>query len=776
MRSLAIILFIVSFAVVSYCQENFITSKGAADVGACSIESPSSDYCGFDQISPAVWVKNYGSVLVDSFKVMYRLDFFAPEIIHVQEEIPVGDSVLVVFDDVQANSGDHAIQFSAYFPNGMDDENESNNSVSKSFAFSNGKQYIIELMTDNYPSETSWSLVNEDAQLIIANGELEEGVLHQTVVCLATGCYIFSIVDSFGDGICAGYGDGYYSIINAETKEVLSTACDFGEGTTFEFCVGVDEGVPIANFSHGEVDVCLGEVSFYDNSFCNPEATEWLWDFGDGNTSVEQNPTHSYAFGGMYNVSLQVTNVNGTNTLSIPNFVEVVRLDPPVIDNEYFCEEGETVVFHAPDGYGDFNWFVNKENENPDLIYDSYTLENLISDSIIYYQYIYEAESQYVGLSDNSGEGGYFGFSIDRAVYFDAYTEITIKTANVYASGVGDRVFTLENSSGVVLDTKTINVSAGQSTIELDFHVSAGADYELHVNSANNLSYTGDYEGPNVGYPFTIPDLISFTGNNYSESFWYFFYNIEVVEGSGGSCPSDISPISAILDVPELSLGNDTTICKGNEVELIAENGFVSYLWNNDSNDQSITVSLPGIYSVSVTNEHSCTAASSVIVQNYEDLSYSVTVENCFSDNDGSVSIDIIDGEEPVDVLWSNGITEMNIISLMPGAYYFTLTDANGCVYNDSVMVENYSGVYRESENDNMLSIFPNPVSEILSIQSGQIGLKDFKIFDTQGRLIREDTFVDTNVSVDVSGFSRGVYFIELQDGNKKELFKIFKQ
>jgi len=776
MRSLAIILFIVSLAVVSYCQENFVTSKGAADVGACSIESPSSDYCGFDQISPAVWVKNYGSVFVDSFKVMYRLDFFAPEIMHVQEEIPVGDSVLVVFDDVQANSGDHAIQFSAYFPNGMDDENESNNSLSKSFVFSNGKQYIIELQTDDFPAETSWSLVNDDAQIIIANGELEGGTLHQTVVCLATGCYIFSIVDSFGDGICAGYGDGYYSIIDAETKEVLSTACDFGEGTTFEFCVGVDEGVPIANFSHGEVDVCLGEVSFYDNSLCNPEATEWLWDFGDGNTSVEQNPTHSYAFGGMYNVSLQVTNVNGTNTLSIPNYVEITRLDPPEMENQYFCEEGETVVFHAPDGYTDFYWFINQEDENPDLIYDSYTLENLNSDSTIYYQYIYEAESQYVGLSDNSGEGGYFGFSIDRAVYFDAYTEITIKTAIVYASGEEDRVFTLENSSGVVLDTKTINVSAGQSTIELDFHVSAGTGYELHVNSANNLSYTGDYDGPNVGYPFTIPDLISFTGNNYSDSFWYFFYNIEVVEGSGSSCPSDISPISAILDVPELSVGNDTTICKGNEVELIAGNGFVSYLWNNDSNDESITVIMPGTYSVSVTNEHSCTAESSVIVENYEDLSYSVTAEPYFSDNYGSAIINIIDGEDPVNVLWSNDMTDMNILSLMPGTYFFTLTDANGCIYNDSVVVEDFSGVYPEIGKDNMFYVFPNPVSEILFIQSEQNGLTEFKIFDTQGRMIREDSIVDTNVSVDVSEWSREVYFVELQNDNRKELFKVIRQ
>lgn len=36
--------------------------------------------------------------------------------------------------------------------------------------------------------------------------------------------------------------------------------------------------------------------------------TSWLWDFGDGTTSTEQNPCHIYDSEGTYNVSLTVTN------------------------------------------------------------------------------------------------------------------------------------------------------------------------------------------------------------------------------------------------------------------------------------------------------------------------------------------------------------------------------------------------------------------------------------------------------------------------------------
>lgn len=43
-------------------------------------------------------------------------------------------------------------------------------------------------------------------------------------------------------------------------------------------------------------------VSFHDTSTGNPE--RWLWQFGDGSTSTEQNPVHTYTINGVYSVSL----------------------------------------------------------------------------------------------------------------------------------------------------------------------------------------------------------------------------------------------------------------------------------------------------------------------------------------------------------------------------------------------------------------------------------------------------------------------------------------
>jgi Zn-dependent metalloprotease len=61
-------------------------------------------------------------------------------------------------------------------------------------------------------------------------------------------------------------------------------------------------------------------VSFTDLS---QDAVSWDWNFGDGNTSIQQNPNHTYATAGIYYVSLTCTNSCGTNqyfdTLNIMN-------------------------------------------------------------------------------------------------------------------------------------------------------------------------------------------------------------------------------------------------------------------------------------------------------------------------------------------------------------------------------------------------------------------------------------------------------------------------
>lgn len=68
--------------------------------------------------------------------------------------------------------------------------------------------------------------------------------------------------------------------------------------------------VPEADFSYTAPAL---EATFTDLSKNMPES--WEWDFGDGNTSTDQNPVYEYPFSGTYNVQLIATNALGSNTV-----------------------------------------------------------------------------------------------------------------------------------------------------------------------------------------------------------------------------------------------------------------------------------------------------------------------------------------------------------------------------------------------------------------------------------------------------------------------------
>ena len=82
------------------------------------------------------------------------------------------------------------------------------------------------------------------------------------------------------------------------------------------------------DFTNTPLDRCKGPfpVSFTNNS-TGPGTLTYLWNFGDGNTSTQQNPSHSYSNTGNYTVSLAVTSSNGcTDTLRRPNWISILNI------------------------------------------------------------------------------------------------------------------------------------------------------------------------------------------------------------------------------------------------------------------------------------------------------------------------------------------------------------------------------------------------------------------------------------------------------------------
>ncbi|WP_400190360.1 GEVED domain-containing protein [Hymenobacter sp. B81] len=87
----------------------------------------------------------------------------------------------------------------------------------------------------------------------------------------------------------------------------------FGQAEDYTVTVLPNTQPPVANFTSNYTSTCSNPVQFTDQSLNAP--TSWEWDFGDGATSTQQNPVHTYTASGVYNVSLTARNAFGPNTV-----------------------------------------------------------------------------------------------------------------------------------------------------------------------------------------------------------------------------------------------------------------------------------------------------------------------------------------------------------------------------------------------------------------------------------------------------------------------------
>ncbi len=129
----------------------------------------------------------------------------------------------------------------------------------------------IEIMTDDYGSETSWEVTNADTGDVICEGPAtayESNTLYTEECCVdPAGCYNFTIFDSFGDGICCSYGEGYYNVYYDST--LVGSGGEFGTDESILF-IGDGCGDPTGACC---VDgVCVGTIT---EAECDAQGGEW---------------------------------------------------------------------------------------------------------------------------------------------------------------------------------------------------------------------------------------------------------------------------------------------------------------------------------------------------------------------------------------------------------------------------------------------------------------------------------------------------------------------
>jgi len=103
----------------------------------------------------------------------------------------------------------------------------------------NGQEVTIKLVLDDYGSETSWELVNNNYNTVATGGtyaDNQAGAVKSKTVCVPNGCYTLYLDDAYGDGICCDYGDGSLQVIH-NGSVIGSSDGYFGNYDVIDFCV-----------------------------------------------------------------------------------------------------------------------------------------------------------------------------------------------------------------------------------------------------------------------------------------------------------------------------------------------------------------------------------------------------------------------------------------------------------------------------------------------------------------------------------------------------------
>ncbi len=143
-----------------------------------------------------------------------------------------------------------------------------------------------------------------------------EGVAPLTVAFTDESTGATSWAWDFGDGNTSADQNPVHTYETADTYTVTLTVMNEAGSNSTTQTITVTEApvtpAPVASFTTNVTEgVAPLTVAFTDES---TGATSWAWDFGDGNTSTEQNPVHTYETADTYTVTLTVMNEAGSNS------------------------------------------------------------------------------------------------------------------------------------------------------------------------------------------------------------------------------------------------------------------------------------------------------------------------------------------------------------------------------------------------------------------------------------------------------------------------------
>ncbi len=209
-----------------------------ADAGIIAIINPNTQLveCA-SPVYPKVVIKNYSTDTLFVATIKYSVDGGSEQFQVWNGTLAQNETDTILLAGIPASGTSHSFFVSTINPNNSTDINTQNDSQTTAFSTQYGNKINLKLVTDNYGLETSWKLYDAGFNLIDEEDSLASNTLYQYGFCLEDGCYNFIISDTYGDGFCCNYGNGFFTIKKEEDNSILASSSTFTFSDTSHFCI-----------------------------------------------------------------------------------------------------------------------------------------------------------------------------------------------------------------------------------------------------------------------------------------------------------------------------------------------------------------------------------------------------------------------------------------------------------------------------------------------------------------------------------------------------------
>ena len=177
-----------------------------------------------------------------------------------------------------------------------------------------------------------------------------------------------------------------------------------------------------------------------------------------------------------------------------------------------------------------------------------------------------------------------------------------------------------------------------------------------------------------------------------------------------------------------ISIPDKLMLCPGDSLALIASTNGNTYFWNTGEASLSIVIDSPGNYQFTASSNF-CNESNTVEVVAWPDLSFNLGEDLIVTEATATIGAP----EGFIDYTWNiTGQNESSITVSENGTYTLTVTDENGCTYQDEIRV-----FFNRPSNESFIEVpdIFSPDNGLIA-QYNNVSVYDVKIFDAAGRLV----------------------------------------